>query len=627
MQTTRRDIFKFAGGSALGILFTPVPWRLITDAALWSENWPGSPRPASGEITFKFTNCALCPAGCAVRARCVNGQPVSMAGAPGSPLSRGALCPFGVAGHQAPYHPERLKQGPAQEAAAAVAHAIATRGPQEKIAVLDLRPGRAASWLYRRAMAAIPNGIYLAPPLPLGGAAADLAKARTVLSFGAPLFDGWGTPGNVLAARSGFRLIQAEQWESRTAALADLWLPIQPGSASALALGIANALIARQTPHAAGAPAWLLEKAKDFPLAKAAAATGLEERQIASLADELVHNGPSLVLAEGGLPEALALNLLAGGWGETIVARPEAPVPESWKNAAPVVDLASVPDGSIRALLIDESAPGEYIPWNAIEKKLVRQNAVVVTFGWSRAGYGRHSQFTLPAAVYPEVAGDIPPAPDSPVAMFRIAVPLAAPPAGMIDPAEFIAKAAGIEAGNPLRERADAIHKAGRGTLVTYADGKSTPVKELKPNDFWKGLNDGACWIDAPVGQASRPAFQFFRAPEDRPTPATESAALPLVVALTETRAAMLPASPLTSKLYRESNLLLGPNRAALHPDSARACDLAEGGRAVLQTTLGKCEIEVVLDVSLPPGVIAVAAGPEAVDLCGASARAKVVKA
>ena len=71
MHTTRRDLFKFIGGSAVGALFTPAPWRLITDTALWSENWPGIPRPARGEIKTKFTNCALCPAGCGVRARCV----------------------------------------------------------------------------------------------------------------------------------------------------------------------------------------------------------------------------------------------------------------------------------------------------------------------------------------------------------------------------------------------------------------------------------------------------------------------------------------------------------------------------------------------------------------------------
>ena len=47
MNTTRRELFKFAGGSAVGVLFTPAPWRLITDTALWSENWPGIPRPAA----------------------------------------------------------------------------------------------------------------------------------------------------------------------------------------------------------------------------------------------------------------------------------------------------------------------------------------------------------------------------------------------------------------------------------------------------------------------------------------------------------------------------------------------------------------------------------------------------
>ena len=45
MKPSRRDAFKFAGGAMAGVLFTPAPWRLITDTALWSENWPGVPRP------------------------------------------------------------------------------------------------------------------------------------------------------------------------------------------------------------------------------------------------------------------------------------------------------------------------------------------------------------------------------------------------------------------------------------------------------------------------------------------------------------------------------------------------------------------------------------------------------
>lgn len=609
MQRTRRDILLFMGGGAAGALLTPAPWRLVTDAAIWSENWPGIPRPARGEITARYTNCALCPAGCAVRARCVAGQPVSLAGVAGNPLSQGALCAFGLTGHQLPYHPQRLKQGTPEEAAAAVRGAMAKCGAGESVAVLDLAPGRAASWTYRRAMAAVANGVYLAPPPPLGGAAVNLAKARTVLSLGAPLLDGWGTPGNVHAARANFRLIQAEPWESRTAALADEWLPIRPGSEAALALA--------------------LKDPKTAP--SAAQATGLTEKQILDLANELTANGPALVLSADDLPEALALNHALGAWGQTLVARPEVPVPDAWKKAAPERVVASVPDNSIRVLFIDESVPGSHIPWGAIEKKLVRDNPVVVAFAWSLEGYGRHAQFTLPTAVYPELTSDIPPAIDSPAATFRISVSLVAPPAGMADPSAFIAKAAGIDAGNALQERADAIHKSGRGTLFTYADGKSTPLKDIKPDAFWKSLNEGATWLGGAEEPLTRRRGDAEEIPGELPSEAprlrvSASDTFPLLVAFTTPTPATL-SSPLMSKLYQDSDLRMAPNTAALHPDTARASGITGASRAVLETQYGRCAIGVIPDESVPPGMLEVAAGPEILDICGAFTRAKVVAA
>ena len=220
MSTTRREVLMFAGGSAVGVLFTPAPWRVVTDAALWSENWPGVPVPAHGEIRTRFTNCSLCTAGCAARARCVGDQPIALSGA------GGGLCAFGVVGHQLPYLPLRVMQGPVAEAASAVSDAMAKRGPNEFVAVLDLRPARTASWTYRRAMATIPNGRYLAPAVD-PSVAVDLSKARTVLSFGVPLLDGWGTPATVNAAREKFRLIQVEAVESRTGTMADRWVRVR----------------------------------------------------------------------------------------------------------------------------------------------------------------------------------------------------------------------------------------------------------------------------------------------------------------------------------------------------------------------------------------------------------------
>jgi anaerobic selenocysteine-containing dehydrogenase len=589
MKTSRRDLFKFFGGTAVGAVFTPVPWRLVTDAALWSENWPGIPRPARGEIRTKYTNCALCPAGCAVRARCVGEQPVALAGV------SGALCPFGLTGHHLPYHPARVTDGPAKEAAAAVADAI---GKGRKLAVLDLRPGRTASWTYRRAAALWKDGVYIAPPQP--AAAYNLEAAKTVLSLGAPLLE--DAPARIFAARERFRLIQADAVESPTAVLADEWLRIQPGSEDALAQGLLGVL----KPGEGTAPG------------EAARMAGIPEQRLAALAKELGDNGPALAIGEEG--PVLALNLALGGWGRTVLPRREPPVPAAWtKAAAPVTGLADVADGSLGVLLIDESAPGDYLPWRAIEKKLARENSLVVVFGWSNAGYGRHAHYVLPTAVYPEVAEDIPAGYDSVAATYRVGAPLVPAPAGMVNPAEFIATAAGLAAGDPLRERADAIHASGRGTLVTYADGKSAAVKEVSAEDFFKGLNAGGCWVDAASMDAGK-------APEAKTyTGRNADATGALIAAITARFAA--PVSPLMSKLYQESNLRLGPGGVALHPDTAAACGVAAGGRAILHTDYGQCEIEVTADAAVPAGVAEVASTPEILDICAQGAPVKVVRA
>src|SRR5438270_8342087 len=144
MNLDRRDFFKFVGGSAVGLAFTPVPWTLLNDTAKWSQNWSWIPRPLRGEIRTKFTTCTLCPAGCGVKARCVGDQPVSLAGVAAHPASRGALCPIGLAGHQQPYHPLRLRQPmrrgqpvPIEGAAAAVRNAIAAASGKGSVAVWD----------------------------------------------------------------------------------------------------------------------------------------------------------------------------------------------------------------------------------------------------------------------------------------------------------------------------------------------------------------------------------------------------------------------------------------------------------------------------------------------------------
>ena len=598
MPTTRRDLFKFVGGSAAGALLTPAPWRLITDSALWSENWPGIPRPLRGEIRARYTNCSLCPAGCAVRARCVGDQPVSLAGVKDHPLSHGALCPWGIAAHHLPYHPARLRQAPVEQAKGAVADALARRGPNERVALIDLRPGRTASWTYRRAMAALANGTYIATSEPEWGV--DLEAARTVLSLGAGLADGWGTPGNVFAARNHFRLIQADATETRTAAFADVWLPVRAGSESALAAAVAG----------------------EIGMAEAARATGVEEKQIADVIAELRSGGPSVVLAGHACAEVARANAALGAPGRTLLARRETPVPAAWQKCAPVTALEAVPDGSIGVLFIDESVPGEYIPWSAIAPKLAANQPLVVAFAWTAEGYGKHARFTLPAPVFGEAADDIPAAVDGVAAAFRLATPLVTPQAAVVNPAEFVAGLAGLKGGDALRERADAICQAGRGQVFTPADGKTTPIKEMKADDFWKALNTGACWMDERAPQIGGRASEVGATPgwqAEAPAPL-----FPLAIVIGDSAGPPL-SSPLSSKLYRESSLRQPPDRIELAPETARAAGVADGSRAVLETAGARVPVVVALDAGLPPGVVRMAGGSTAGDL--ANARGKVVPA
>jgi hypothetical protein len=539
MKNSRRDVLQFAGGAVAGALLSPAPWRLIRDSSLWSENWPGIPHPVRGEVRTRRTNCALCPAGCPLRARCVGDQPVSLAG---------AGCAFGVAAHHLPYHPARLRQGAAQEAAAALAGCK----PSDGIAILDLNPGRTASWTFRRAMGAL-HGTYLAPEAePI---AIDLHAVRTVLSVGSPLLEGWGTPANVIAARDKFYLIHAGEIETPTALLADEWIRT---------------------------------------------ATAAEDSFVAHLPETVMgrlrENGPSVVI--GDAPGIAELNRSLGA---PVYQRPEAPVPDSWeKQAAPVTALAALPDRALQYLLIDESSAAIYVPWHEIEQKLA-PGAVVIAFAVSRGGYARYAKYALGAPVFPEITEDIPPAIDQTAQAFRLATPLVAPPAGLTSAAEFVGGLAGISASGALRERADAIYKAAKPDYPTA-------------DEFWKALNEGEVWTGEHSNRLASLPAKTARAID----PTSD---LPLTIV----PAAWTPAlfSPLMTKLYEESNLRLAPNVIALHPEDAAGC----GPRAVLQTRLGRCTVQVTVDAAVPKGAVVTGSSPAIREICIRGERAKVVQA
>ena len=574
MGFTRRDLLKFTGGSAAGLALSPVPWGLLHDTSLLSENWPGIPHPPRGEIRKRYTTCTLCPAGCGVRARCVGDQPVSLAGVAGHPS--GALCTAGLAGHHLAFCRDRATESLAagkpvamERALSGISAAIAACGSRESVAILDSRPGRAASEVYRRFLAGLPNGIHCTS-LDMQDASfgIDLENTRAIVSFGAPVLDGWLSPGRVLANRSHFQLIQVEAAYSRTASLSDLRVPVLSGTESAFAEAVVRALDGDTS-----------------------------DSQAAEVAGMLRSNKPAI--AVGVAPAAGRLNSALGAFG-----RPGGLLPRRGFQAA--TDIANVPDHSIRVLLIEEGSTS--LPWDLLDRKLAPQNHTVVALTPWLDGCARHADYVIAAPVYLESLDEAPTPAGSPVAAFSLSPALLATPPKLTPPAEFIMRLARDSATYPdiLKQRVAAIRKDGRGTVFTYADAKSTPIRDIaSAEDLWKTMLAGALWLDEPL--PDRPVHAMASAKEaEAPTPTPE---FPLLLIAADSPP--LHASPLMSKLYSESGLRRPANAAIVNPKTGHDHGLSDGCRALVQSATAEFKVQAIFDPAVMPGVIELAmAGP-----------------
>ncbi len=654
MKIPRREMIGLAGGATAGLLFTPAPWRLVHDSALWSQNWPGVPVPMRGVTAVKYTNCTMCPAACGVRATCVNGQAVQMNGVAAHPQSHGVLCTLGLAGQHMPFHPERVRAAfrrmekggqvthvatNAADAMAAWKQAVESMRPGEHAAILDQRPGRSQSILYRRVLGETPQGIYVTMSdqgatlqslrscmtLGCGPLGLDLENTGTLLSFGAPVLDGWGTPGRVLALRKlgALRIIQVEPVRSRTADKAELWVPILPGSEVAFAMSLAHVLIAEKLIPAAPKPWRALCAA--FSPEDAVSITGITPYQTVAIAKELVANGAAIAIGGGdpgggplGEQEETAiagLNLLLGSVGRKggSVERREAPIPAEWSTAklAPQFDLTMVPDNSIRALITDATLSGNAIPRQLLEKKLAK-DATVIRFSAFLPAYGLDGEYVLPTAAYPNAFEEIATPFDSTRALFAIAAPLQPADAKAVDPLDLLGAGKTEEA---VKARALAIFESGRGEVFNYATGETVRMRSLKDGEaFWTQLNAGACWRDSEQTTSEKASLQIPGGlPASLKGRLKRTAEFPLALVPSGWRAAVgsSKVSPLLSKVYQESGLRDSPAMAAISPQSASVFGLTDGCKVRVETACGSAPAIVKIDASVMPGVVQASIGPE----------------
>ncbi len=367
MEFTRRNFIKFLVGGVAGIHATPLPWKLIDDSAIWTQNWPWVPVPPAGAFTHVDSICTLCPGGCGIRVRKADERAVKIDGRGDYPVNPGGLCPIGSGGLQLLYDRDLRFPGPmkrvgprgaglfaniswdeALDTLAARITALREQGKPGALAAVDgNRAGGTLSALVRRLLQSVGSPAYQRLPsledtygltLSLmfgasGPMAYDLENADYILSFGGGLLEGWGAPGRVLNAwglwhpapgKSAARVVQVESRASNTASKADQWVPARPGTEGHLALALAHVLIREKLYDAAFVEAFCADfeafaelALKGYAPARVAEATGLKAEAIVALAHDfagakapLAVYGKGKGTLNGSLHESLAVHAL-----------------------------------------------------------------------------------------------------------------------------------------------------------------------------------------------------------------------------------------------------------------------------------------------------------------------------
>lgn len=606
----RRRFLKLAGAAAGGALAAGChheedPYDLARPDVPGADSW------VRGEERNISTACAQCSAGCGTRVRVVEGRAVKIEGNPLSPVNRGGIGPRGLAAVQSLYDPDRIKtplrrvgKGSGSklepigwdEALALLAERLGglrERGTPEQLAIVCGRERGLMLELWQRFAAAFgtanlfdgresADGVVAhAVRLMQGGhepPAYDWANARYVVSLGSALL---GSSCQLVAfaraqqerrvgtAGGRAKVVHFGAWRSRTAVNADEHHPLRPGSAAAIALGLAHLLVrdgahdaAFVAAHGFGFDPWvdsagverpgLAARLADYSPERVAERTGVAAAELERIARELVAQKPSFVMAGGeelllanGLETALAVHALNGLLGA--IDRPgglltQRPAPlDPWPDVEPdevaaaglararldgvgttrMASCGSLQDalpaalasGAVDTLLLHYANPAWSRPGAAQWRAALAKVPFVVSFSpYLDETCADHADLVLPDCSSLERWEDGAAAPSVGFPHFGIAQPAVAPlhstrPTG--DVVIALAKAVGepLAAAFPWSDFRAALLKRVAG-LHKAARGS---IVEAKGSDFLKRLWEEGSW--------SEPGYRYEQWDEVLTTP------------------------------------------------------------------------------------------------------------
>ena len=114
MKVTRRGFLGWTGAAAAAVVTGREGVRTLADVGAATYE---AEVPPQGLEAWVASVCQQCPGGCGILVRTITAiedgkkRAVKIEGNPQHPISRGTLCPEGLAGLQALYDPDRI-QGP-----------------------------------------------------------------------------------------------------------------------------------------------------------------------------------------------------------------------------------------------------------------------------------------------------------------------------------------------------------------------------------------------------------------------------------------------------------------------------------------------------------------------------------
>jgi molybdopterin-containing oxidoreductase family iron-sulfur binding subunit len=631
---SRRDFLKLVGigvaGAAAGCGKPPaenlVPYLVAPEDIL-----PGVPY-------FYASTCRECPVGCGVIAKAREGRAVKLEGNPQHPVSVGGLCGRGHAGLQGLYDPDRtkaprMKSGAAwkdlswDEATAAVGGKLAAA--KGRVLVISGHEPGALGALFGSLAGALGGKHVQYEPfayeavrsanLKTFGVSAvpryDVGLARCIVSFGADFLETFGSPNQQARGWSTTRankegaagyFVAVEPRLSQTGANADEWVAVPAGGERALALGMANVILAEKR-GIAGSDA-LAGAVAAFTPAAVEQATGVKAADVTRLARLFVQNTPPLALA-GGIatqgPQAAELcaavnllNYVAGAVGRTVAFDRSM----DFAGVASFAEFGKVIEamagGAYDVVLVHGANPAYALPrWAGFAEAFAKvPTKVSLSSAWDETT--ALCDVVMPSQHALECFGDhhgtrgvhaLQQPAMKPLPMFN------AQPAG--EAVLALGRAAGVGGAWPATW-VDALKKSWQPLHAKLGAGRSF-------DDFWNdSLKAGGAWEPA-----SAQAVRWSGAPAFAPPAAAAGGTALVVVPSNNFFDGRSANRPWMQELPDMTSKSVWGSWAEIHPDTARALGVSNGDPVKIETSAGSVEVPAYVYAGIRKDAVALALG------------------